>query len=166
MNREIIKRQHEKVVCENLLNALKLRADFLREGDDKDEPDMLYMLDGGMLGIEVGTAYYSNSDAKQEWTLAAGERAFPSVGYEMREKGPIYNPDELICQRTQEIIFDKCKNKYSTNNTWLCIQQRAPLNDSDSMTRCSENLLIPQKHFFQSIYLIDYRSNEVKKLNV
>jgi hypothetical protein len=168
MDRKTIQKQHEKAVCESLLNALNLRADFLREGNDKDEPDMLYMLDAGViLGIEVGTAYYSDNDAKQEWTLVAGERTFPLVGYEMREKGVMRNPDDLICQRIQKIISDKCKNEYTgANNIWLCVQQRAALSDFNSMARCFEDLFIPKEHFFQSIYLIDHSSNAVNKLNV
>ena len=53
-----------------------------REGNDRDEPEVIYKRNGQTLGVEVATAYYEDSDAKQEWTLARGKREFPKEGYE------------------------------------------------------------------------------------
>ncbi|HJY85534.1 MAG TPA: hypothetical protein VKE24_01740 [Candidatus Acidoferrales bacterium] len=60
-----------------------------QEGNDQNEPDMLYERDSAILGIEVATAYYVESDANQEWTLVRCERQFPKEGYEMRKGGVI-----------------------------------------------------------------------------
>lgn len=159
-SRKVIKRQHEKAVCDSLLSSLNLEAVFLKEGNDKNEPDMLYKFDSVIVGIEVGTAYYDDSDAKQEWTLATGERNLPKAGYEMREKGVMRNPDELICSRIQQIISEKSTKQYTgADDIWLCIQQRAALSDFNSMRRCSEELVVPEKHPFQHIYLIEHSSN-------
>jgi len=39
-------------------------------GDDRSEPDVLYLHEQGVLGVEVATVHHVNSDARQEWTLA------------------------------------------------------------------------------------------------
>jgi hypothetical protein len=72
-------------LANELLNALGIQAAFVRLGNDNGEPDVVYERDGHTLGIEIATAYYDNSDAKQEWTLARGERTMPPEGYEARE---------------------------------------------------------------------------------
>ena len=101
MNGTKLKKAHEHAACENLFRALGIEAEFICEGDDRNEPDMFYERAGAILGIEVATAYYEDRDAKQEWTLARGERKLPQEGYEMREGGVIAHPDKLICQRIQ-----------------------------------------------------------------
>ena len=65
------------------------------------------------LGIEVATAYYEDSDAKQEWTLARGDRPHPPDGVELRLGGPIKEPDKLMCERVQRELVDKCHRRYS-----------------------------------------------------
>jgi len=94
-----LKRQHEKAVADELLKTLEFESAFSRPGNDKNEPEVIYGKDGKTLGIEIATAYYDNSDAKQEWTLARGERQLSEEGYEFREKGVIKNPDDLICRK-------------------------------------------------------------------
>jgi hypothetical protein len=61
-----LKRTHEKVVSDELLNALRIQVAFVRLGNDKDEPDVIYECNSHALGIEIATAYYDDSDAKQE----------------------------------------------------------------------------------------------------
>ncbi len=155
--RKILKKKHEKAVCDNLLRALNINALFQRYGNDKTEPDIIYNLEGRKLGIEVATAYYANSDAKQEWTLVAKERKFPKEGYEKRKEGVIENPDRLICQKIQKEIDDKCSKAYSgADEIWLCIEERAPLSDEKSVKECLNILRVPQKHQFNAIYFLHF----------
>jgi hypothetical protein len=151
-----LQKEHEKWVCDTLIKTLNLNASFERFGNDLSEPDCIYRLDEDLLGIEVATAYYGDEFAKQEWTLARGEREFPKQGYEWLGSGPIY-PDNLICARIQNEINDKCsKNYQGVNKIWLCIEERASLSDEKSVERCLQSLKLPEKHCFNAIYLLHH----------
>ena len=149
-----LKRKHEIAVANALLEVVQKKAAFVRLGNDKDEPDVIYKRDHHTLGIEIATAYYDNSDAKQEWTLARGERTMPPEGYEARTGGTINNPDALICSKVQNELQDKCAKQYAgVDETWLCIEVRAPLSDAHSIRECVGVLNIPQ-HAFGRVYLL------------
>src|SRR5947209_2701278 len=80
-----LKRRHERARCASLLRRLGITASFVRPGDDQSEPDMIYTLGNGeTLGIEVATAYYSDDEAKADWTLARGVRQLPPDGVDVR----------------------------------------------------------------------------------
>ncbi|MCJ7498565.1 MAG: hypothetical protein MUO78_10620 [candidate division Zixibacteria bacterium] len=150
-----LQKQHEKSVCDILFRSLNLNAEFEKYGNDINEPDCIYKLNRELLGIEVATAYYEDSDAKQEWTLARGEREFPKRGYEERWGGVIKNPSDLICIRIHKEIIDKCSKKYSgTDKIWLCIEERAPLSNEISVKECLKSIQITGKNTFQAIYLL------------
>ncbi len=156
--RKTLQKQHEKAVCDNLLGFLNIEASFLKYGDDKTEPDIIYRLGNKSLGIEVATAYYDNTDAKQEWTLAAGEREFTKGGFEFREGGVIKGPDELIYSKIQQEINDKCHKKYSdVMELWLCVEERASLSDKNSIRKCIDELRVPEGHQFNAIYVLHRR---------
>ena len=148
-----LKRRHERAVSDALLQALGIDAAFLRPGDDQGEPDMIYMVrNAETLGIEVATAYYSDDEARADWTLARGDRPFPPEGVEVR-KG-MWSPDDLICDRVQAELIDKCAKRYTgADRVWLCIHQEAPLNDRASVTECVQRLRVPTTHGFETIYL-------------
>ena len=137
--RQQLKRDHERYVADGVLERVGAHgATFLRMGDDRSQPDVLYQLQNGVLGIEVSTVHHANSDARQEWTLAAGERSFPSCGFEERADGVIAEPHGLICERIQAELHDKFEKSYTgTTETWLCIQVRDPLADRESVERCA-----------------------------
>jgi hypothetical protein len=151
-----LKRKHERAVGDELLKALDIKAAFYCLGDDNGEPDVIYECeDGESLGIEVATAYYDEGDARQEWQHARGERQMPQEGYELRDGGVIEDPDAVICSKIQEELEDKCAKQYQgTDETWLCIEQIAPLSDAESVEECVELLEVPDGHHFARIYLL------------
>jgi hypothetical protein len=147
-----LKRQHERGVCDRLLRALQVQASFERYGNDRDEPDVIYRpAEGGTLGIEVATAYYDDVDAKAEWTLARGVRPAPPGGIEMRA---FQSPNDLLCERAQRELFDKCAKRYSgADRVWLCVEQHGYFTDRASLVECAQRLLVPTDHGFKAIYL-------------
>src|SRR4051794_9182227 len=101
-----LKRQHERAVCDRLLRNLCIGATFVRLGDDRSEPDVIYSHDGKTLGIEVATAYYDDAQAEREWSLARGKIITEKSGLVEIWSGE--NPDERIHARIQGELADKC----------------------------------------------------------
>lgn len=151
-----LQKQHEKKVCDLLLNTLNINAEFEKYGNDINEPDCVYKMNEVFLGIEVATAYPTDVIARQTWTLRRREREFPKQGYEFQEGGPICY-DDLIYARVQNEILDKCSKRYfGTDKIWLCIEENPYLSMSDEKTfeNCLKSILIPEKHYFHYIYLL------------
>jgi len=151
-----LQKQHEKSVCDILIRSLNLNAEFERYGNDINEPDCIYKMNEDFLGIEVATAYSTDINARQTWTLRRREREFPKQGYEFQEGGPIYY-DGLISVRIQNEILDKCSKKYfGTDKIWLCIEENPYLSMSDEKTfeNCLKSIQIPGRHYFHYIYLL------------
>jgi hypothetical protein len=115
---------------------------------------VIYSIDGKDVGIEVATAYYGDSDARDEWTLAAGEREFSPNGYEQRSSAVLRGPDQTICGRVQAEVNDKCGKQYAgAEEFWLCIDERAPVSDAASVQECVESLTVLQEPPFARLYL-------------
>lgn len=153
--REQIKQGHERAVVDELLKVEKINAAFVRIGDaNKREPDCIYTIEGRTVAIEVATAYYEDTDAQDEWEIAAGERPLAAGEIRPSSAGVIGNPDQLICDRVRAELRDKCAKPYEgTDETWLCINLDAALSDAQSVAACAKELQVPPKHGFARIYL-------------
>jgi len=154
--RHSIKADRERAVADRLLAALETEATFARYGDPKEsEPDVLYRkADGKIFGIEVSTAYYEDSDAKDGAEIATGEKPLGAGEIRVRSGGDLGEPDQKICERVQKELEDKCVKAYvGPDETWLCIYQEALLSDAESVAECVKSLKVPAKHQFARIYL-------------
>ena len=150
-----LKEQHELAISNALLVAIRQKADFLRLGVAGVEPDVIYRIAERIVGIEVATAYYDDTQAKTEWELARGNlKPHPSG---VTHIGGWHEPDALIAAQVQQELDDKCAKTYTgTDSTWLCIEQHAPLSDVAVTLDVVGQLKVPQKHSFTRIYLGSY----------
>jgi hypothetical protein len=63
-------------------------------------------------------------------------------------------PDELICDRVQAELIDKCEKRYvGADHIWLCVHEHALLNDHASVAECVRRVRVPRTHGFEAIYL-------------
>jgi hypothetical protein len=155
MRRNIVRKDHERAVTDQLLATLKIDAAFERFGDpDKKEADVIYRCGGTLLSIEIATAYYDESDAQDEWEIAAGEDPLSHGEIRASSAGVIGSPDQTICDNVQDELEDKCGKVYAgADETWLCINLDAPLSDAQSVGDCVDELEIPPGHNFARMYL-------------
>jgi uncharacterized protein YifE (UPF0438 family) len=160
-----LKQQHEIAVANRLIKNLALPATFVREGDPtKNEPDVIYSYQRGLLGIEVATAYTDDEEATQVWNLARGKIKAPHGTLVYTWKGT--EPDKKMCACIQQEIDEKCARKvYSgVDRVWLCVEQIPGISsDSDAVLECVKQLRVPTGHGFEKIflhYLLPLEDNE------
>lgn len=154
--KDSVKGSHERAVADQLLAALEVEWRFVRHGDpSKREPDIIYFKPcEKTLGIEVVTAYYEDSDARDAAEIAGGEKPLGPGEIRRRSGGALVEPDQKICERIQKELEKKYRKSYAgVDEVWLCINQDALLSDAASVAECMKNLAIPTKHGFERIYL-------------
>ena len=154
------KEKYEKNRTDKLVNLLNLNLDYLCHGDHtKYEPDVIYKDKKNMtIGIEVGTAYFGEYQAKQYWSiLRNGWRGKKNI--ELLESfGP--HPINREFDSIQFLINDKCNKPHGykgVRNKWLLIWDDTLFTDQDDIIKIIDQLKIP-KNTFQKIYIISYTS--------
>lgn len=144
--------RHEKRTGDSLLCALGIQGEFLRHGDEKSEPDLLYSIAGQTVGIEVTSAYYDNNHASAEW------RPDPVVVTAGNPEWRPYWSDEcsvgLLAASAQWQLTRKAGKPYrGADAIWLCLHCDGTINDVAEYETLAKNLRIPEAHVFQRLFL-------------
>jgi len=143
---------HEKRTGDSLLGALGIQAEFLRHGDEKSEPDLLYTIGGQTVGIEVTSAYYDRNHASAEWSPDT-----PEVTAENPEWRPYWSGEcsvSLLAASAQKQLTRKAGKPYrGADSIWLCLHCDGAINDVAEYEALAKNLRIPDAHVFQRFFL-------------
>lgn len=144
--------RHERRTGDSLLRALGIQGDFMRHGDEKSEPDLLYSIAGQTVGIEVTSAYYDDNHASAEW------RADPVVvTAENPEWRPYWSGEcsvSLLAARAQRQLTRKTGKPYcGADSIWLCLHCDGAINDVAEYEVLAKSLHIPKAHVFQRLFL-------------
>lgn len=154
MEKQSLKRQHEKAVVEDLMKCLENQdPQFDRMGDDKNEPDVIYSMGDKRVGVEVVTAYIDNDYAKLKWDFAKGKRKDFNVVHSL----PV-NSSDLLCSSIQETLKEKSIKSYKysgVDEVWLCIEEQSPVSDIKSITDCINGIKV-EKNRFHHIYILQH----------
>ena len=149
---KVRQRRHERRTGDSLLCTLGIQGHFLKHGDEKSEPDLLYSIAGQTVGIEVTSAYYDESHASAEW------RADPVVvTAENPEWRPYWSGEcsvGLLAAGAQRQLTRKAGKPYrGADAIWLCLHCDGAMNDVAEYEALAKSLLIPKAHVFQRLFL-------------
>lgn len=144
--------RHEKRTGDSLLCALGIQGEFLRHGDEKSEPDLLYSIAGQTIGIEVTSAYYDENHASAEW------RPDPVVVTAGNSEWRPYWSGEcsvgLLAVRAQQQLTRKTSKPYcGADSIWLCLHCDGTINDVAEYEALAKSLRIPKAHVFHRLFL-------------
>lgn len=153
-----IKKNHEKSVCDRFFNIYDPSFKFKRLGDDKRETDCFYQKSDITIGCEVTMVYYDNSDGKDEWSVARGERRPEPI--ELRSGGTIWSPDDLFLERLKARLKSKVGKKYIGGDyNFLILDGRRLVLDGNEAKEILKNLKVEEKGDFRSIFFIMPEAN-------
>jgi len=143
------KEKYEIWVGDALLQWLRYDdRQFIRHGIDGEEPDLVYLIEGRKIGIEITVAYCNDHQAKKEWQKPGQN------GVRRLFARPLGQPDKLITSRVQRAIDAKCSRHYTgADEVWLCIEQNSPFATISETRHRVATLNIPSQHSFKYIFL-------------
>lgn len=130
------KRAHEREVAEKLTSLKYPDVVFERFGNDHGEPDVLFQDRHTVLGVEVTTAYWEDSE------FVAEDRV---------------QHDNFFCEVITKRVLVKATRVYeNADEIVLCIEARDPGSGEFSILDCLLNIPIPHQHPFHAIYVLSY----------
>lgn len=151
-NRNQTKTEIESFYANKIVNAFAPDAIPLSAGAaDFRQPDVLYMLDSQLIGIEITGAYYCNQHAK---IIKDGSRP-TARDQAIVYKFSVWEPDNLIRESVEKRIMQKARKLYSNvDQVWLGIHQEAELSDKGSTDLAIKEIVLPGRHPFSRIFLM------------
>ena len=155
------KQRYEIIRSDKLISLIGAELYFDRFGDpNKNEPDVIYGdKKGKLLGVEVGTAYFSEYQAMQYWSILRrgwGGKKFIDL---LETSGP--HSADCEFDSIQSIINDKCKKTHSYDGVtikWLLVWDDTLFTDRDDILCIIKRLNVP-KNNFQKIFIVSYTSD-------
>lgn len=160
VTRDPLKEKLEQTVAREFLIAIKSPCRILRNGIPP-EPDVLCedQETSKQVGIEVGTVYYNNDHAKNEWEAA--RKGTPRL-YTINR--PDYAENVPLLAKALRIIRAKSKKSYTVTDHLILVvfiyPQRLYLCELEERV---ETLKIPAHHPFDEIVLMS-QHGEVYRL--
>lgn len=156
MNDEAKQRKEEREIAIGNCFLKELRCDhtFVRHGEDDGEPDLIYLITGSTVGVEILAPYYSNDQARIENQIRQGKLKSSAQTQGLRGgiKVPIpNNQDEVITSSAQRDLNKKCLKRYAGNEVWLFLYLEAPLLEMSEFKELVARISIP-RHCFAQIY--------------
>jgi len=154
------KREHEKGACQDLLKALDFEYKFERLGNDKDEADVLFIINDKKIGIEVALAYYDEEAAIMEWKAYRKQIKGIQIHKFMVE------PDKKLIDWINKELEDKAQKAYSgSDENWLCLDVRAPITLHEDIHNRMGEINVPTNQFAR-IYLLIFESGKIKYIRI
>lgn len=156
---DTIQQQHERAVIENFAhwhNETHGTSWTYAGRPVTATPDGLVRdADGRETPVEVGDAYYDETDAKMKW--------LPARGHSGPEKWSGINPDETLADELSRIVEQKAGKLYPAG-TVLVLNVYPSLTTVEDMEHVRSLIVIPNPHVFAAIYLFGHFPEDVTEV--
>lgn len=114
------------------------------------EPDGFCSFDGQPLHVEVGHFYGTQSDAKQ----LLGRKGKSATSSEEQLLSSLVPLDARLLAPLNRLLADKATKIYDSQRVWLLIRSAFPLWNLDDFKAHQANIVIPEAHPFEQIWLL------------
>lgn len=172
---EEVKVGYELAVAGWLVEQLRREGQSLSDpvaGDiHRREPDAVCETNGGRIGIEVSSAYYSDDEARNIWAMARGtpERSsrYLAPGMDPREfarRLPVlHNFTDQLVTSLHSVIGDHCRKTYSLPTYLVVDVTHAALTTAEGASEVLDEIHVPAECPFAAVYVAFTKnwSNEV-----
>ena len=114
------------------------------------KPDALCKKDGEDLFIEVGHFYGTDSDAKKR--LGRTGQSYPTE--EDQQESRMMPFEYRVLTRLNNLLKSKSAKTYEGSPVWLLIRNGFPVLDKSGFLEYSDNIVVPENHSFEEIWLL------------
>jgi hypothetical protein len=133
-----------------LENELGVGRFLFKELRKPPEPDGLCSLDGSPLHVEVGHVYGTQSDVKQ----LLGRTGKSAASQDQKSLSAMVPLDTRLLVPLNKLLAEKATKIYSASPVWLLIRSAFPLWEQDDFMTHRSNILVPEAHPFEQIWLL------------
>ena len=112
--------------------------------------DALCKKDGKDLFIEVGHFYGTESDAKKR----LGRTGESAPTEEEQHESRMMSFEQRVLPRLNNLLKSKSAKIYEGNPVWLLVRNLHPALDKSDFRRDLDNIVVPENHSFEEIWLL------------